>query len=85
MFNFREIEKIYKLMKNLKEKAFNSYYEVSEGKLFVEFEVDEFKYLEKYLKDWMLFNTDIIISYAVEWTDDDICRYNLYLNRGDVI
>lgn len=85
MFNFREVEKIYNLMKQLKEKAFNSYYEVSEGKLFVEFEVDEFKYLEQYLKDWMLFNADIIVSYCVEWTDDDICRYNLYLNRGDVL
>lgn len=85
MFNFREVEKVYKLMKNLKEMGFHSYYEVSEAKLFVEFEVDEFKYLEQYIKDWMIFNTDIIISYSVEWTDDDICRYNLYLNRGEIV
>lgn len=85
MFNFREVEKVYKLMKFLKKLGFNCYYEVSEVKLFIEFEVDDFKFLEHYIKDWMIFNTDIIISYSVEWTDDDICRYNLYLNRGEVV
>lgn len=85
MFNFREVEKVYKLMKFLKKLGFNCYYEVSEAKIFIEFEVDDFKFLEHYMKDWMIFNTDIIVSYAVEWTDDDICRYNLYLNRGEIV
>ena len=85
MFNFREVEKVYKLMKFLKKLGFNCYYEVLEAKIFIEFEVDDFKFLEHYMKDWMIFNTDIIVSYAVEWTDDDICRYNLYLNRGEIV
>lgn len=84
MFNVRQIKKLYEFMEDLYKRGFRTYFEVSEAKVFVEFEVGEFKYLEKYIKDWLMFNSDIIVSYVVEWTDDDICRYNLFLNRGDI-
>lgn len=81
MFTFSEMTVLYKFLKELKEKAFNSYFEVEEGKIFVEFEVDEFQCLEKFIKDWLLFHSDIITAYNVEWTDDDVCRFNLFLRK----
>ena len=83
MFDFRQLKELFKFLSDLKNRGFRSYLELEECKVFIEFEVDEFNHLEKYIKDWLLFHSDIVAAYCVEWTDDDICRFNLYLNRGE--
>ena len=83
MFGFKQMKQLFNFVDDVHSKAFNVWFEVSENKIFIEFEVDDFKRLEKYIKDWLIFYSDIISAYDVEWTDDDICRFNLYLNKGE--
>ena len=81
MFDFRQIRDLFSFLSGLKERGFYSYLELAEYKVFIEFEIDEFKYLEKYIKDWLIFHSDIVSAYTVEFTDDDLGRFNLYLMR----
>lgn len=83
MFSFRQFNRLFIFMELLFNEGFNVYFEFSDRKVFVEFEVKDFKELDKLVKDWFLWNHDIITRYDIEWTDDDICRYNLYL-EGDI-
>lgn len=80
MFNFKEMKELYRFIEEV-DQCYNIYFDVSEGKIFIEFYVKEFKQLEKFVKDWLLFHSDIISSYDVEWTDDDVCRFNLFLRK----
>lgn len=83
MFDFRQLKELFRFLSELKNRGFRSYLELAECKVFIEFEIDEFKYLEKYIKDWLLFHSDVVSAYEVEWTDDDVCRFNLFLNKGE--
>ena len=83
MYCFGQFRMLFIFTELLFKKGFNSYLELSDRKLFIEFEVKDFKELDKIIKDWLLFNYDIVTRYDIEWTDDDICRYNLYL-EGDI-
>ena len=83
MFSYRQFYKLHLFSQGLKNKGFTICFEFEDNKMFVEFEYDEFRFLEKYIKDWLIFNSDIISAYDVEWTDDEVCRFNLYFNRGD--
>lgn len=80
MLNLAQLENIITFLRLLRDKNYFSFYEVKDGKIFIEFTVDEYKELDKLIKDWLLFHSEIISFYDVEWTDDNVCRYNLYLN-----
>lgn len=85
MLTTKEINKIVSFSDFFKEKGYYSILEYDKNfgfVLYFDFEFDAFEMIEKLVKDWMIFHSEIVNSYTFEICEDGVnCRFNLYVRE----
>ena len=84
MFTTNDILAFSSFMKRIKEKdqfVFFEYHKVfARHRLIVEFNVDEYDMMSKFVKDWILFHSSLVDSYYIE-TNNDLVDFIINLKE----
>lgn len=85
MLTCTDIKNIYSFFNMMKDKGYSCYFDYSDLMsyfIYFDFEYDAYEMIEKLVKDWIIFHSEIVESYNFEICEDGInCRFNLYVRE----